>query len=42
MNKIEKIIDGHGQILSIEDLKAFNSKMLERCSREINNKISGV
>jgi glyoxylase-like metal-dependent hydrolase (beta-lactamase superfamily II) len=36
MNKIEKIIDGHGQILSIDDLKAFNSKMMERSSVEIN------
>jgi hypothetical protein len=36
INKIEKIIDGHGQILSIDDLKAFNSKMLEISSTEIN------
>jgi len=36
MNKIEKIIDGHGQILSTDDLKAFNSKMMERSSAEIS------
>ena len=36
MNMIEKIIDGHGQILSTDDLKAFNSKMMERSSAEIS------
>jgi len=36
MNRIEKIIDGHGQVLSTDDLKAFNSKMMARCSAEIS------
>jgi cyclase len=30
MNRIEKVIEGHGQILSIDDLKQFNNKILSR------------
>jgi hypothetical protein len=30
MYGIDKIIGGHGQIMSIEDLKAFNKKILEQ------------
>jgi glyoxylase-like metal-dependent hydrolase (beta-lactamase superfamily II) len=33
MNNTEKIINGHGQILTIDDLKSFNSNILSRCSK---------
>lgn len=32
INNIETIIDGHGQILSIDDVKLFTNKLLEKCS----------
>jgi glyoxylase-like metal-dependent hydrolase (beta-lactamase superfamily II) len=31
-NNIETIIDGHGQILSNDDVKLFTNKLLEKCS----------
>jgi len=34
MNQIKTIIGGHGQILSVEDLKLFCEKLLEECSWE--------
>lgn len=34
MINIEKVIGGHGQILSIDDLKSFNSKILGECSKK--------
>ncbi len=30
INRIEKVIEGHGQILSIDDLKQFNNNILSR------------
>ena len=35
MNGIEKVIEGHGQILSIDDLKQFNNKILSRSAVQI-------
>lgn len=32
MNNIEKVIEGHGQILSTDDLKQFNKNILNKCS----------
>jgi glyoxylase-like metal-dependent hydrolase (beta-lactamase superfamily II) len=36
-NNIETIIDGHGQILSIDDLKLFTDNLLKKCSNDGNN-----
>jgi cyclase len=36
-NNIETIIDGHGQILSIDDVKLFTNNLLIRCSNIENN-----
>jgi glyoxylase-like metal-dependent hydrolase (beta-lactamase superfamily II) len=34
MINIEKIIDGHGDILSVDDLKSFNNNILNKSSKE--------
>jgi cyclase len=34
VNNIEKIIDGHGQILSIDDLWDFTNKILNKCREQ--------
>ena len=36
-NNIETIIDGHGQILSIDDVKIFTANLLKKCSKGENN-----
>lgn len=36
-NNIETIIDGHGQILSIDDVKLFTNNLLKTCSNGENN-----
>jgi glyoxylase-like metal-dependent hydrolase (beta-lactamase superfamily II) len=36
INRIEKVIGGHGQIMSTEDLKQFNNNILSRCSVSIS------
>jgi len=36
-NNIETIIDGHGQILSIDDVKLFTNNLLKKCSNGENN-----
>jgi len=41
INNIETIIDGHGQILTIEDLKSFNDNILKKCSVEEANNANG-
>jgi flavorubredoxin len=37
MNNIEKVIEGHGQILSVHDLKQFNNNILSKYSGQNNN-----
>ena len=37
INNIEKVIEGHGQILSINDLKRFNNNILSKYSGQKNN-----
>jgi cyclase len=37
MNNIEKVIDGHGQILSIDDLKDFTNNILNKHLGQLNN-----
>jgi len=37
MNNIEHVIEGHGRILSVSDLKQFNSNILRRCTGEYKN-----
>lgn len=39
-NNIETIIDGHGQILSIDDLKLFITNLLIKCSNGENNLVN--
>ncbi len=34
MINIENIIDGHGGMLSVDDLKSFNNNILNKCSKE--------
>jgi glyoxylase-like metal-dependent hydrolase (beta-lactamase superfamily II) len=34
INKIEKVIQGHGQVLSVEDLKQFNDNILSKEAKE--------
>jgi glyoxylase-like metal-dependent hydrolase (beta-lactamase superfamily II) len=34
MKNIEKVIDGHGGMLSADDLKSFNNNILNGCSKE--------
>lgn len=34
MNNIEIVIEGHGQILTSEDLQLFNNNILRRCRGE--------
>jgi flavorubredoxin len=36
-NNIETIVDGHGQILSIDDIKLFTINLLKKCTSEENN-----
>jgi hypothetical protein len=36
LNNIETIIDGHGQILTIDDLRIFNENLLLIYSKEYN------
>jgi len=37
INNIEKVIEGHGQILSVNDLKQFNNNILSKFSEQNNN-----
>jgi hypothetical protein len=34
MGNMEKIMGGHGQMLSIDDLTSFNSNISRECSKE--------
>jgi flavorubredoxin len=34
INDIRTIVDGHGQILTIDDLRRFNDNLLKRFSNE--------